>query len=290
MASIDFDTLGDIHKSYEQNEAGRAIMPGLPVLARLDGVGFHNFTKGLKRPYDESMSQCMARTAKYLLDYFKATVVYTQSDEITLGWLNEDSDVQTKLMFSGKYQKLCSTMAARASVAFNKELKVYLPQKIDEDPVFDCRVWQVPTVRLAAENFLWRELDATKNSITMAASAYYSHTELHKVSGKEKKDMLIKKGINWNEYPDFFKKGVYFRKESVQMNLTPAEIAKIPEKFRPTGPVLRNVILEIRMPKITSVTNCPEVLFKGQTPIIETQPGVLNENSKGESLPNGNPD
>lgn len=255
-------------------------MPGLPVLARLDGVGFHNFTKGLKRPYDASMSQCMQRTARFLLDYFQATVVYTQSDEITLGWLNEDSDVQTKLMFSGKYQKLCSTMAARASVAFNKELKLYLPQKIDEDPVFDCRVWQVPTLRLAAENFLWRELDATKNSITMAASAYYSHGELHKVNGKDKKGMLMEKGINWNDYPDFFKKGMYFRKESISVTMTPAELERIPEKFRPKSPVLRNVILEIKMPKITSVTNYLDVLFKGQDPIVETQSGVLNEDNQ----------
>lgn len=273
---IDFDGIGDIHKGYEQEEAGRAIMPALPVLARLDGVGFSKFTRGLKRPFDESMSQCMARTAKFLLDYFKATVVYTQSDEITLGWINDEDDVTTKLMFSGKYQKLCSTMAARASVEFNKLLRVYLPQKVDEDPAFDCRMWQVPTIRLAAENFLWRELDATKNSITMAASAYYPHSELQGVNGREKKNMLLWKGVNWNQYPDFFKKGVYFRKERREIQISPEEIVHIPEIHRPTGPVMRNVIAEIIMPKITSVTNYPDVLFRGATPIIETQEGTTN--------------
>jgi tRNA(His) 5'-end guanylyltransferase len=71
-------------------------------------------------------------------------------------------------------------------------------------PRFDARVYVVPTLEEAVNSFLWREQDATKNSITMAASAYYSHNELMNKNGSEKQEMLFQKEVNWNDYPTFF--------------------------------------------------------------------------------------
>jgi tRNA(His) guanylyltransferase len=272
---VDFDRLGDRHKRFEGKYAGEAIMPGVPVLARLDGRGFHNFTKGLKRPFDPDLSYSMQVVTKYLLEQSNATVGYTQSDEITLCWPNVEVD-ETKIFFVGKLQKLCSVLAAMATVKFNDIIRTQLPTEYgDRLPVFDCRVWQVPNLDVAAENFLWREMDATKNSITMAASTYYSERELNGIPSKERVQMLHDKGIKWAAYPDFFKKGSYFKRKKIENFLTPEEMAFIKPEFRPVGPIERNVIDEVTLPKATSIANFPEVLFSGAEPVVENVEEVV---------------
>lgn len=269
--SLDFKTLGDIQKDYEKVRSGEKALAGLPVIARLDGRGFHNFTKGLKRPYDSDLSLCMQQTAAFLLDQSQADIVYTQSDEITLIWSNEGIDGKPlKVFFEGKYQKMISTLAALASVEFNRLIYQYLPEKYHLRPTFDCRIWQVPALRIAAENLLWRELDATKNSITMAASAYYSHKELEGKHSGDKHEMLFQKGINWNDYPDFFKKGSYFTKRKVMKSLGDTELERIPEQYRPTGLIERSIIKELVIPKATSIMNLVDVYFNGAEPICKT--------------------
>ena len=51
-----FDTIGDRQKLYEQLPDGR-LLPGVPVLLRLDGRTFHTFTKGLGTPFDVRFDQ-----------------------------------------------------------------------------------------------------------------------------------------------------------------------------------------------------------------------------------------
>lgn len=51
------DALGDRMKLYEGAEAQRRLIPLLPAIIRLDGKGFHNWTRCLKRPYDERLVQ-----------------------------------------------------------------------------------------------------------------------------------------------------------------------------------------------------------------------------------------
>lgn len=287
MKRYRFSTLGDEQKLYEQRMAGEMCLYGLPIIARLDGRGFHNFTKGLKRPYDENLSFCMRRTALALLEQTHCDIAYTQSDEITLIWRNEyDQGKESKAFFNGKVQKMVSVLAATATMEFNRLISRFLPEEYsDRKPMFDCRVWQVPNLEVAAENLLWREMDATKNSITMAASAYYPHSELQGKHSGDKHEMLFQKGINWNDYPTFFKKGVYISKRTVMKELDPATLAKIPEAHRPTGPIERNVIVELEIPKATSIENLVEVYFHGKEPICNslmesgTQPSEMMQYS-----------
>ena len=264
MKRSEFEAMGDRHKAFEARETMHRLMPGLPVLVRLDGRAFHTFTRGLARPYDERLSRSMIETTKYLVDHTHASVGYTQSDEISLAFPNTDPDNQ--VMFDGRVQKLCSVLAAMATAKFNQQILANIPEKAHLLPLFDARVYQYPTLDLAAESFVWRETDATRNSLTMAAHAYYSHKELHKAGYARKHEMLHAKGLNWNDYPDFFKKGTYVRRESTLKELTAAELARIPEKHRPTGPVMRSVLRELVMPPITRVANVNGVLFEGQEP------------------------
>ena len=225
------DKLGDRCKEFERIETDRYALPGLPLLARLDGRAFHTFTRGLNRPYDERMSRCMIEVTSFLVKELHALIGYTQSDEITLLWYLPDP--KSELPFNGRYQKLTSVLAGLASTQFYKSLLLYLPNKVNQTPCFDCRVWQVPSIKEAIDVFVWREDDAVKNSISMAASAYYSTRELYKKDSSEKQEMLFQKGVNWNDYPAFFKRGTYLQRRSFQRTLTEDERANIPEAKRP---------------------------------------------------------
>lgn len=261
------DALGDRCKAYESAEADRRAMRGLPLLARLDGRAFHTFTRGLQRPYDPGMSKAMIETTRYLVEKMTALVGYTQSDEITLAW-HVSSDSAAEYAFDGRFQKLTSVLAGMASAKFAQLLPELMPAKVGRTPHFDCRVWQVPTLADAADVFVWREDDATKNSVTMAASAYYSHRQLHEKNSSEKHEMLHQKGVNWNDYPAFFKRGSYLQRRTFERTLTDEERAKIPEAHRPASDaiVTRSHVVELDLPPVRRIANLEAVLFTGAEP------------------------
>lgn len=228
--------LGDHCKELESQEAMRKALPGLPVMARLDGKAFHTFTRNMKRPYEPRLSSLMVATTSYLVEQLHARIGYTQSDEISLFWYI--TDPKSELPFGGRYQKLCSVLAGLASAYFNKNLGKFLPEKENNVVCFDCRVWQVPSMLEIIDNFVWREDDATKNSISMAAATYYSHKELLNKNSSEKQEMLWQKGINWNNYPPFFKRGIYVQRRNEEKELTQEELSRIPEKKKLKIPFL----------------------------------------------------
>ncbi len=264
------DDLGDRMKMLEMVEAGRMLMPLLPTMIRLDGRSFHSFTRGLKRPYDERMSDIMIQTTKFLVEETNACIGYTQSDEISLV-LNSDS-YHSQIFFDGRIQKLNSVIAALASVRFNKLVVEKLPEKSHIDAVFDCRVWNVPTKDEAVNNFIWRENDAVKNSVSMAARAYFSHKQVDNKTGPEKHEMLYSKGVNWNDYPPFFKRGTYVQRVNVSRKFTAEEIEKLPPKHaarkNPDLIVERSEVRVVDMPKMSSILNRIDVIFNGDKPIF----------------------
>lgn len=266
------DSLGDRIKVYEAAETGRRFMPLLPVVARLDGRSFSRFTKGMDRPFDEAMQRVMALTAEHLLDESDARVAYTQSDEISLVW--EQREPKSQIFFDAVIFKMCSTLAALATAKFNLHAAILWPERVNGAsalPTFDCRVFQVPNRDEAANALLWREQDATKNAITQTAQCYHSHKELHGKNGKEKQEMLFAKGVNFNDYPASFKRGTWLRRVVVERMLTDAELERIPEQHRPTGPVQRHEIRTIDMPPFGRVVNRVAVVFDGADPKAATE-------------------
>jgi tRNA(His) 5'-end guanylyltransferase len=256
--NVVMDPMGDRLKAAERVEAGRRCDPNKPLMARLDGKAFHTFTKGLARPYDVRLSTLMIDTARYLVEHTHAKLGYTQSDEITLYWLNKDPLAESSYMFDGKFQKLTSVLAGMASAFFTKELATRLPEKAHLLGVFDCRVWNVESFEDVKDNFIWRQDDAIKNSISMAAQAIFSHKTLHGVGSEAKKKMLREAGKPWEDEPEFFKWGSYVSRVSFEAPLTEEQLAKIPEKFRPTGLVMRSDV-QVRT-DIGYLRNNPSVL------------------------------
>lgn len=264
------DNFGDRMKEYEAAEAARSFMPLLPIYARIDGRCFSGFTAGLKRPYDINITRAMIETTKYLVEETHARIGYTQSDEISLTWCQED--YYSEIFFNGKIHKLCSVLASLATAYFNHfclSNEALEEKALKAMPVFDCRVFQLPNKMEAANAFLWREQDATKNAISMAARSFYSHNQLHGKNGSEMQEMIFQKGQNFNDYPAFFKRGTFVRRILEERLFTEDELAAIPEKHRPPKDTLikRSKVVELEMPIFTRVENRVEVIFDGAEPI-----------------------
>ena len=264
------DSLGDRMKFLESQNTDTMLIPLLPAMARLDGKTFSSFTKGLKRPYDERLSRLMIETTKYLVKETNAVCGYTQSDEISLCWYS--SEMTSQIYFNGRVFKMIGDLAGMASVFFNEKLPEYLPEKIGKRPRFDARVWNVPNLDEAVNTFIWRELDATKNSITMASRCYYSDKQLFKLNGSQKQELLFQKGINWNDYPAFFKRGTYIQRKKTFTKFSTVEIEKLTNnhqaRLNPDLEIERNVISELVLPPLTQVKNRVDVIIFGQDCII----------------------
>jgi len=267
------DNFGDRLKDYESLETSRRFIPLLPIYARIDGRSFSRFTQGFERPYDKSISRAMVETTKFLVEETHAIIGYTQSDEISLLWHQDSYD--SEMFFNGKKQKLVSVLAGMASAKFmqhcliesdNKELSKKAWATI---PAFDARVFQLPNKVEAANAFLWREKDATKNAISMAARSFYSAKELHGKSSSEMQEMIFQKGQNFNDYPAFFKRGTFVRRITEERYLTEKELERIPEQHRPqkNEVVTRSKIVELEYPNFSKVINRTEVIFDGVEPI-----------------------
>ncbi|MFT3708450.1 MAG: tRNA(His) guanylyltransferase Thg1 family protein [Archangium sp.] len=267
------DDLGDRMKEYESAETGRRLMERLPVCARIDGKNFSRFTRELRRPYDERLSRLMVDTTMHLVEETGAIAGYTQSDEISLLFFAA-GDPPAQIFLDRKVQKLTSILASMATARFLSGLSAAIPEKAGALAMFDARVWAVPSKDEAANTFLWRERDATKNSISMAARTVYSHSQLQDQTGSQMQELLFQKGINWNDYPSFFKRGTFVQRRLVQRAFSAAELELLPEKHEarrnPGLVVERSDVQVIDMPPFGKVTNRVGVLFDGEAPVISS--------------------
>jgi tRNA(His) guanylyltransferase len=249
-------SLGDRMKMYEGAETSRHFLPTMPIVARVDGRAFHTFTNGLIRPYDERFKECMVRTAEALLVETGAVVAYRQSDEITIVWPGVDDP--TRAWFGGRAQKMCSMIASIATVEFNNAVRECLPaQYAKKKPMFDARVWQVPTMREASNVLIWREHDAIKNSIMALATECVGHNRVLGKHTKEQLELIKSAGKNWDTFPDWARRGTYLRRVSVERKFTADELESLPPQHTArTNPDLvftRNVVKELEIPYLATL-------------------------------------
>ena len=262
-------------RKYEQAETSPEFMEQLPVLARMDGRAFHRFANKLAKPFDAVFHQMMIETTANLIWETSANIGYTTSDEITLCWTNVEH--KSQMMFGRKKQKLVSSLSAMTTAFFEQQKfrhdhKVFI-ENTGAPCTFDARVWTVPTVTEAINNFLWREQEATKNSISMAARTLYSQKQLNGVSSDKQQEMMWVQGMNWNDYPADFKRGTYLIRSSIKVPFSAEEIEKLPPlhdaRKNPELEVTRNVVKTLELPPLGKILNQHQVLVLGLEPILE---------------------
>lgn len=233
------DMLGDRMKEYERRNQ-YFLQRRTPVIIRVDGKAFHTFTRGFQKPFDKVLGNAMVQTMEYLCQNISGCIFgYVQSDEITLV-LQDYRKLNTDAWFDYRTDKLCSIAASMATMAFNRYFDEWFNKWIiandmeprgkgwnDEELVkrfkaydaaqergamFDARCFNIPKEEVC-NCIYWRQLDATRNSIQMVGQANFSHAELQGKSCNDIQDMLHEqRGINWNDFPTRWKRGVAWTK------------------------------------------------------------------------------
>ena len=233
------DSLGDRMKGFYEERAKTKLIRRMPVIIRLDGRAFHTFTKGFAKPFDKRMLETMQETTLELCKNIQGCVFgYTQSDEITL-ILVDYNGIDVSAWYDYEVQKMCSVAASMATLYFNRIFRHKIYEFVNEhvkvinDPktygeelsksvedllksynasiemgaMFDARCFNVP-INDVCNCVLWRQQDATRNSINSLGQAWFKHKELQGKKCNEVQEMLFsRKSINWNDYPVYFKRG-----------------------------------------------------------------------------------
>ena len=243
------DELGTRMKEYYEQIPKTKLMRRTPVIIRIDGKAFHTFTRGFEKPFDEILIQSMQETTKYLCENIQGCVLgYTQSDEISLILIDYQT-FHTAAWFDYEVQKMVSIAASMATMAFNRFFTKKVNDYCQKEPsnqednkkrtayhkalmqgaLFDARAFNIPKEEVT-NCIYWRQLDASRNSIQMVGQAMFSHNELQGKSCNAIQDMLVeKKGINWNDFPVYKKRGTCVIKEEYYIYMDedgmPEEIA-----------------------------------------------------------------
>lgn len=200
------DELGDRIKTYFEDPA-RVLLPRKTwVVVRVDGKGFHTFTRNMPRPYHRPLADALDAAAIHLCEQMAGCAfAYGQSDEYSFLMTDFGRD-DSRMWFDGSVQKIASVSASLFTAAFHSAF---------EAPglaAFDARVFAIPNRAEIEKYFRWRQDDASRNSLNMLASHYYSHEELLGKSANEKHDLIHAKGDNWAKWPADFKRGRVVRR------------------------------------------------------------------------------
>jgi tRNA(His) guanylyltransferase len=239
------DSLGDRMKRYE-SVPRISLSPRIPVVVRLDGRAFHTFTASFPRPFDTVLQLTMVEAAKSVAEEMQGFKLgYTQSDEVSLVMTDYDT-LQTSPWFDYDQQKVATIAASIMTAHFNRALDLQIDRfnaaqgskwdsmraKTHKLAYFDGRAYNVPREDVA-NYFLWRAKDWERNSLTMYASSFFSHKQLHGKTKQDRHDMLHSIGKNWATDVDArSKNGTFFDAEGQEMHL-PADYAIIAELVEP---------------------------------------------------------
>jgi tRNA(His) guanylyltransferase len=201
-----FDDL-DLKMRVYETANDVCVLPEMYMVARIDGRSFTKLTKDVhkfKAPFDEVFRDYMVETVKHLMNCgFNVIYGFTESDEISLLFdFNETT-------FSRKHRKYNSVLAGEASAKFSILLGSVAS--------FDCRICELPNKNLVVDYFRWRNEDAHRNALN--AHCYWrlrqdSFTKgqatkrIEGISNADKNELLFSYGINFNEIPNWQKRGV----------------------------------------------------------------------------------
>lgn len=199
----DGTALGNRMKEYEA-AAGSVLPRYLPFVIRVDVRAAHSLLRGADKPFDMRFVGHMQAVMIHLCREVQGAVfAYQQSDEISvLACAYEDYAQQP--WFGGRVQKIASVSAgiASSSLAVQRHLC-----DLNSSLAFDGRVFALPNVVEVANYFVWRQRDAQRNAVSMAAQARFSVHELYGKNRGQMVEMLAEAGIGFDDYPDTVRGG-----------------------------------------------------------------------------------
>ena len=265
---VDKDELAKRMKTYE-NATRPFLTLGVPKVIRVDMRAGGTFCRNLEKPFDKIFSNSMLETAKAMcMQIPGAKFAYTQSDEISIALNDDFGNVEYSCFFDGNLEKIVSISASIATLEFNKAWRKLVDQYKQDlaeaqetgiDPtyefrlkrleiyeskldsaMFDSRVVVLPNETELHNYFVWRQQDATRNSILAVGNANFTQKEIDNKNTSEIQDMLmLERGINWNNFPVGLKRGFVVIKElykkEVQANKWTASKRGISKTYEVSG-------------------------------------------------------
>lgn len=202
------DGIGDRFKAYERC-FDFSLPRRVPMVIRVDGRGFHGLK--LEKPFDQQFFDVMADVASALCREIQGAVLaYFQSDEISVV-ARDDMATNTEAWVGKRLSKVVSLSAGIATATFNR----FAPQAYGVRQ-FDSRAFVLPDLAEVTNYLIWRQQDATRNSVSMAAHAVFSHKSLQGVNSNGKIDRLREAGKPWEDTPTHFKRGAVLRPVTVR--------------------------------------------------------------------------
>ena len=246
--------LGDRMKSYESITTQLRISREDILIVRLDGRSFSSFTRSLKKegPFHSGFTTIMKEVTYHLVNTYNPIIGYTQSDEITLVFINS---ARSEHPFGGRVFKIQSLMGADASLYFNSLLLKHIPEKAGSFAMFDCRAFSVPSLSEAYECLIWRQKDGYRNAVSAVARLHFSVKQLHGKKRKEQLAMLLQKGVDFDDsYHITYRYGTFYVRESELRTFTATELSALPPKHKAhSAPSLlfsRSIVKEIPFSEI----------------------------------------
>ena len=260
---MDKTSLGDRMKNYE-NVSRNYLVRRMPVIIRLDGKAFHTLTRKMEKPYDKDFKDIMLGVAEHLVENIMGCkLAYVQSDEISL-LLTDYDKIETEAWFNNNIQKMVSVSASMATAKFNElfwDFPIEKKRVANDVGLFDSRAYNIPREEVV-NYMIWRQQDATRNSIQGLCQATFGHKAMHGKNTSTVQDMLmLQKGINWNDVETYFKRGgVVYRglKTERIINNIPAEDVtgeKVELKVPGLGYTRNHVIVDNDIPVFTKDRN-----------------------------------
>ncbi|MFG2789732.1 tRNA(His) guanylyltransferase Thg1 family protein [Streptomyces sp. NPDC048419] len=192
--------LDDRMKRHEASY--RSLLPRRTyTMIRVDIRSAHSYLRAAATPFDEVFMGDMDATAEALCAEISGAVfAYTQSDEVSV-LVTDFASEHAEPWFGGVAAKWLSVTASLATAVLNE-------RRPGRRALFDARVFTLSDPVEVANYFLWRQRDAVRNSIGMAAQTHFSHRRLNGVSTNGMQELLWSEaGVNWNDYPDGCKRG-----------------------------------------------------------------------------------
>lgn len=187
---------------YIEDNDKHFLLKKTPVIIRIDGKAFSNYTKRFERPFDRGFRAIMEQTAFILLQQIQGAVcAYTQSDEISIlvtDYAKENSDC----WLGYNQQKVVSVSASIATAEFNnlvRGLSKYSFESHNDLALFDARAFNIEKETLY-EYFMYRRSDGERNFINTLGRCVYSQKAINGVSAVTLEEMVK------TENPDLYNK------------------------------------------------------------------------------------
>ena len=209
-------------QEFNENEifSNVKVPPKLPLFIRLDGWKFRELTEKpeIKKPFDKKIAQCLVLSAKNIMKTFAPTLSYIISDEINILFTKQ-------IPFNGRIEKINSIISGAISSSFSFNLNKILG--IKHLVAFDSRVITISENDILSY-LAWRQQNGWRNHNN--AYAYWmlrkmgnkpseAAKKLKGLKTKQIHDMLMERGVNLAETPQWERRGILVYKEPYEKTI-----------------------------------------------------------------------